>query len=251
MSNKPVVILVRPQMGENIGHVARAMANFGLSDLRLVAPRDGWPNPAAEAPSAGATWILDDAQVYATAEEAVADLTALYATTARNREMIKPILTPRHAAGQMRQQIADGRKVGILFGAEATGLTNDELVLAETLVTIPANPGFTSINIGQAVLLLAYEWFQAGDATPAAVLPAGDNKPATQEELEGLFQHMETELTLSGFFRPPEKAPHMKRNVRSLFQRMDLLDQDVRTLRGIVKSLALYGRSAGKKRDRD
>lgn len=251
MTSQPVIILVRPQMGENIGHVARAMANFGLNELRLVAPRDGWPNPAAEATSAGATWVLEGAQVFATAEEAVADLEAVYATTARNREMIKHIATPRHAASMMRQNAAEGRQFGILFGAEATGLTNDELVLAETLVTIPANPEFTSINIGQAVLLLAYEWFQAGDQTPAVFLPAGENKPVTQKELEGFFQHIEQELTLSGFFRPPEKTPHMKRNVRSIFQRMGLLDQDIRTLRGIVKSLALYGRSAGKKRAED
>lgn len=245
----PAIILVRPQLGENIGKVARAMANFGLSDLRLVAPRDGWPNPAAEAPASGANWILDTARVYQTTADAVADLTALYATTARNRYLIKPLLAPRGAAADMRAKIARGRKAGILFGAEATGLTNDELILADKIINIPTDPGFSSLNIAQAVLLMAYEWHLADADEPAEVLPMGGNRPATREELEGFFQHLEHELELSGFLRPEEKAPGMKRHIRNIFLRLDLLDLDVRTLRGIVKSLALYGRSKGKRRE--
>lgn len=246
---KPVIILVRPQLGENIGKVARAMANFGLAELRLVRPRDGWPNPAAVAPASGADWVLDGAKVFDTAAEAVADLTRIYATTARNRGMLKPIAAPRQAAADMGQRIAAGHRVGVLFGAEAAGLTNDELVLADKIIQIPTDPGFSSLNIAQAVLIVAYEWhlLQAGE-TPET-LPTGDNRPATAEELEGFFRHLETELTLSGFLRPPEKAPGMMLHIRNIFLRMELLDLDVRTLRGIVKSLALYGRSAGKKRE--
>ncbi len=245
-TSAPVIILVRPQLAQNIGKVARAMANFGLSELRLVAPRDGWPNPPAYPAASGADWILNDAKVYPTTAEAVADLNAVYATTARPREMIKTVETPRHAGQSMRDHGLAGRRVGVLFGAEAAGLTNDELVKAETIITVPCSPDFTSLNIAQAVLLVAYEWFQAADHTPGKQLASGDARLATQDEVEGFLLHLEEELTLSGFLRPPEKAPHMKRNIRSIFQRLELLDQDVRTLRGIIKSLVLFGRSAGK-----
>jgi tRNA/rRNA methyltransferase len=244
----PIIILVRPQLGENIGHVARAMANFSLHDLRLVAPRDGWPNPAAEPTSAGATWILDEAQVFDTTEAAVADLHAVFATTARPRGMIKDVATPRHAAGVIRNQCEAGRRVGVLFGAEATGLTNEEIVLAETLITIPTAPDFASLNIAQAVLLVAYEWLMTADKTPGIALQMGEAVPATQAEVEGLMRHLEEELHLSGFLRPEEKAPSMVRNLRNIFLRLQMTDQDVRTLRGMIKSLALYGRSAGKPR---
>lgn len=246
---KPVIILVRPQLGENIGKVARAMANFGLAELRLVRPRDGWPNPAAEAPASGATWVLDQARLFDSAAEAVADLTKIYATTARNRGMLKPITSPRQAATEMQGRIAGGHRVGVLFGAEAAGLTNDELVLADKIIQIPTDPDFSSLNIAQAVLLVAYEWHLMDAGAPAEILPQGENRPATAAELEGLFGHLEEELTLSGFLRPPEKAPGMMRHIRNIFLRMELLDLDVRTLRGIVKSLALYGRSAGKRRE--
>lgn len=245
---KPVIILVRPQLGENIGLVARAMGNFAVDELRLVAPRDGWPNPAARAPASGADWILDNAKVYATVNDAVADLHHVYATTARNRGMIQAIATPHHAAEMMQGQIAEGKRIGILFGAEATGLHNDELVRANTMITIPCNPEFSSFNLSQAVLLLCYEWFRSASDVPAMTIAAGEAVPATQDEIEGMLAHLEQELTLSGFLRPPEKAGNMMNNIRSLFLRMPLLDQDVRTLRGIFKSLALYGRSAGKPR---
>lgn len=244
----PIIILVRPQLGENIGHVARAMANCGLRKLRLVAPRDGWPNPAAQAPAAGADWVLEETEVFATAADAVADLHDVYATTARPRGMLKEVATPRHAAREIRAKEQMGRQVGVLFGAEATGLTNEEIVLAETLITIPTAPDFSSLNIAQAVLLIAYEWLAAADATPNAALQLGDAVPATQREIDNLIGHLETELMLSGFLRPPEKIPHMMRNIRNIFLRMNLTDQDVRTLRGMIKSLALYGRSAGKPR---
>lgn len=244
----PIIILVRPQLGENIGHVARAMANCGLRELRLVAPRDGWPNPAAEAPAAGADWVLREAEVFATAASAVADLHDVYATTARPRGMLKEVTSPRHAAAKMRAKEQTGRRVGVLFGAEATGLTNEEIVLAETLITIPTAADFSSLNIAQAVLLIAYEWRAAVDVTPGEALRMGDAVPATQNEIDNLMAHLETELTLSGFLRPPEKIPHMMRNIRNIFLRMNLTDQDVRTLRGIIKSLAVFGRSAGKPR---
>lgn len=248
MPTAPVIILVRPQLGENIGHVARAMANFGLSELRLVAPRDGWPNPAAEPTSAGATWILDQAQVFETGRAAVADLHSVFATTARPRGMIKDVATPRHAAAAIRTKAQAGQRVGVLFGAEATGLTNDEIVLAETLITIPTAPDFASLNIAQAVLLLAYEWLMTADQTPATALQMGDAVPAAQGEVQGLMQHLEEELRLSGFLRPVEKAPSMIRNLHNIFLRLELTDQDVRTLRGMIKSLAVFGRSAGKPR---
>jgi len=245
----PAIILVRPQLGENIGKVARAMANFGHGDLRLVAPRDGWPNPAAVPAAAGADRVLDEARVFATVADAVADLTALYATTARTRDMIKPVVTPRHAAEAMRGAPGAAR-AGVLFGAEAAGLSNDELITADALVAIPCDPGFSSLNIAQAVVIIAYEWFLAGQLTPATVLDPRSAVAATRGDIEGFLVQLEEELELSGFLRPVEKAPAMKRNIRNLFLRAPLFDQDVRTLRGIVRSLALFGRSRSDGRER-
>jgi len=236
----PAIILVRPQMGENIGAAARAMKNFALAEMRLVDPRDGWPNEKAVAMSSRADDILTDASLHPTTPAAVADLQYVYATTARRRDMEKPTLTPRQAVADMRTRLAAGERVGVLFGAEKAGLDNDDVALANAIVYIPANPAFSSLNLGQAVLLLGYEWYQAalddGDIAPA--LPAGrDGEPARFDELVNFFERLEGELDRHGFLKPPEKRPTMVRNIRNLFQRAGLTGQEVRTLHGVVSAL--------------
>lgn len=244
----PAVVLVGPQMGENVGMVARAMLNCGLLDLRLVAPRDGWPNPNARAAAAGAVLVIDAVRVFETTAAAVADLTCLYATTARPRDMIKTVLTPRAAATAARAAIAAGERVGFLFGPERTGLDNEDITLADAIVTVPLNPGFSSLNLGQAVLLQGYEWFTSGSVVPAERPDVGAGRPATKEEVQGLFTHLETELVACGFFdRIEDKQPAMMRNLKNFLQRSRLLEQDVRTWRGIVKALS-HGRWRGDRR---
>lgn len=242
---KPAIILVRPQLGENIGKAARAMGNFGIDDMRIVSPRDGWPNPDAVPSAAGADWIIEGARVFDRVEDAIADCHTVYATTARRRDMIKPMTNPREAGRDMGLDGTAGRRVAILFGAEAAGLSNDETVLASKIITIPCNPEFTSFNLAQAVLLLSYEWFMAV-SEGAQRIEEGAIEPAPREELVGFLEQLEDELDQSGFLRPVEKRPQMVRNIRNIFTRMPLADQEVRTLRGIVKSLAVYGRSRGK-----
>jgi len=233
----PVVILVDPQLGENIGTAARAMLNCGLGRLRLVRPRDGWPSDRAVAAASGADAVLDGATLFDTTAAAIADLEQVYATTARPREMIKPVMTPRRAAAEMRAAIGGGRPVGILFGPERTGLLNDELALADTLISVPLNPAYSSLNLAQAVLLVAYEWAQAGDATPPYQLVTNATRPATKAELLNFFDHLERELDECGFLRNAEKRPSMVRNIRNLFQRAFLTHQEIRTLHGMVKEL--------------
>jgi tRNA/rRNA methyltransferase len=236
----PVIILVEPQLGENIGAVARAMLNCGLTELRLVAPRDGWPqdNPRLIAAAAGADQVLAEARVFASVEEAVADLHRVYATTARNRGMIQTILTPRTAAAEMRRHWQEGARVAILFGPERTGLFNDHLPLADALVAVPLNPAFASLNLAQAVLLLGYEWFQTGgDLPPPAELHLGNTRPATKAELLNLFEHLEQRLDACRFFSTPDKRPSMVRNIRNAFERMGLTEQEVRTFHGIIAGL--------------
>src|SRR5262245_34500598 len=179
----PAIILVEPQLGENIGTTARAMLNCGLSDLRLVRPRDGWPNPKAVANASGADTVLEAARLYDSAEAAVADLKRVYATTARHRGMIKRVVTPRRGAAEMRKALARAEGVGIRFGPERTGLLNDDIALADAVVSVPLNPGFASLNLAQAVLLVGYEWFQAGDKAPASELVTNETRPATKAEL--------------------------------------------------------------------
>jgi tRNA/rRNA methyltransferase len=243
----PAIILVRPQLGENIGTAARAMFNCGLTDLRLVAPRDGWPNARAVAAASGADLVLDRARLYATAQEAVADLRHVYASTARDRYMLKPAATPRGAAAAMRERIAAGEPCGVLFGPERAGLENDEVVLADTLLTVPLNPAHASLNLAQAVLLVGYEWFQASDATPALALNTRRTRPATKDELEGFLLQLVDALERANYFRPPEKKPSMVRSIRNIFQRQELMEQDIRTLRGIVKELVEGPRKPGKR----
>lgn len=233
----PAIVLVDPQLGENIGAVARAMANFGLGDLRLVRPRDGWPNPRAYAVSSGATWILDDLKVFNRTEDAIADLTLLFATTARNREMAKEELTPAESARRLRERAGTGAKTGLLFGSERAGLVNEDIVLADAILTIPTDERFTSMNLGQAALLVSYEWFKAGDTTPASQLDLGRFDIAKKEDLVGFFEQIERELDEAGFLFPPSKRAAMVRNMRNIWQRAQLSEQDVRTMRGIVTAL--------------
>jgi tRNA/rRNA methyltransferase len=237
-SGGPAVILVEPQLGENIGAAARAMLNCGLADLRLVRPRDGWPNPKAVANASGADAVLETARLYDNAAAAVADLERVYASTARHRGMIKRVMTPRRGAAEMRKAIARGEAVGILFGPERTGLLNDDIALADAVISVPLNPGFASLNLAQAVLLVGYEWFQAADATPPSELVTNETRPATKAELLNFFAHLEERLDDCGFLRNVEKRPSMVRNIRNLFQRAALTHQEIRTLHGIVAELS-------------
>ncbi len=234
----PAVILVQPQLGENIGMVARAMLNCTLLDLRLVAPRDGWPNDAAYKTASGADVVLDNAQVFETTADAVADLGHVFATTARARDMSKDVLTPHGAAQEMRAQLDQDVKCGVLFGKESVGLHNDDIALADSILMVPLNPGFTSLNLAQAVLLMGYEWFQAATEQPDEIYEVRlDTRRATKEELVGLFEHLEHELTDCGFLGVEEKKPAMIRNLRNMFQRARMTEQEVRTMRGVIAGL--------------
>ncbi len=239
--NGPAIILVIPQLGENIGKAVRAMYNFGLTDLRLVAPRDGWPNPDAVAPAAGADIVLEKARVYDTTAEAIADLKYVYATTARPRDMIKEVVTPKHCTALMRKFVNDGDKVGLLFGPEKAGLKNEDIALSTAIVSVPLNPSFASINLAQAVAIMSYEWFQSGDQTPDSHTPTLDTKPATAGELQKLFDHMEAELEEAGYFRSDQRRSLMRRNLRNIFTRSALTHEEVSTMRGVVKALATGG----------
>lgn len=239
----PAIILVQPQLGENIGACARAMLNCGLTEMRLVKPRDGWPNEKAQAAASGADLVLDNATLYDTTAEAVADLHVVYATTVRTRGMVQEFVTPRVAAEELRPQYAAGHKVGVMFGPERTGLVNDDLTLADKLITVPLNPSFASLNLAQAVLLIGYEWFQTGEVPPDRVLHTGQSRPATKAELLNFFEHIEGELDRTGFFTTPEKRPSMVRNLRNAFERMQMTEQEVRTFHGILASLT--GRRKG------
>ena len=231
----PAVILVDSQLGENIGMVARAMLNCGLTDLRLVRPRDGWPNAKAVSAASGADSVIEDARLFSTTEDAIADLSFLYAATARDRDMTKRVVTPDACACEIRAKGSTG--CGILFGGEAKGLKNNDIALADTILMVPLNPGFTSLNLAQAVLLVAYEWYKLSDGTPADILPMQSSRPANKKELIGLFGHLESALDDSGFFHIREKKPIMARNLRNLLQRAAPTEQEVRTLRGVIKSL--------------
>ena len=242
----PVIILVNPQLGENIGASARAMANFGLAELRLVDPRDGWPNEVARANAAKAAHIIDGVQVFDTLEEALADLNFVYATTARQREMLKPVRDPATACATLRQRHGRGERVGILFGRERWGLESVEVALADEIVTFPVNPAFASLNISQAVLLMSYEWMRTGDAE----LPISEppSLPARKEDLFGLFDHLEGVLDRENYFRPPHKRATMVENLRNIFQKAELSQQEIHALRGVVATLE--GRKTRPRKDR-
>ena len=234
---RPVFVLVRPQMGENIGAAARAMLNFGLDRMRLVAPRDGWPNPAAVAMASGAGRVLDAASVSKDVAGAVADCTRVYATTARSRDLTKPVLSPEQAMSDIRRHEAAGEKVAVLFGPERAGLQNDDVALANAIITMPVNPDFASLNLAQSVLLVAYEWRrQGGDVVACHDHMAGTQRAALIE-VEKLAARYEAGLEEAGFFFPPEKAPGMKITLRNMWSRMDLTRADVQMLHGMMKQL--------------
>ena len=245
----PVIILVRPQMAENIGMCARAMANFGLSEMRLVAPRDGWPQKArmkkgAISAAAGATHVLEGAQLFETVEQAIADLHFVHATTARYREQAKPVETPSIAMAASRVRIAAGQRVGILFGAERTGLENDDVALASAIITFPVNPEFASLNLAQAVLLTGYEWFRNAQGGAAPFAMPDLSPPAARGTLVSFFDFLEEKLDQVKFFHPERKRPVMVRNLRNIIHRMNPSEQDIRTLRGAVDMLARGGKQA-------
>lgn len=236
---RTAVILVDSQMGENIGAAARAMYNFGLTDLRLVRPRDGWPNPAATAMAAGADRVLDAVTLFASVAEAVADLHFVAATSARPRHMVKPVRTPAEAAARVHAQEQAGARCGILFGAERSGLDNDTVALAQEVIRIPVNPAFPSLNLGQAVLVVAYELFLAahGEGETPPPLDYLGSEPATAADLDGLIGHLTRDLEAAGYFYPPEKKEVMARTIRNIFQRSVWSGQEVQILRGVVKAL--------------
>jgi tRNA/rRNA methyltransferase len=238
----PAVILVEPQLGENIGAVARAMLNCGLTELRLVNPRDGWPSEPARANAAGADIVIDGVTLFDRVEDAIADLRLVYATTARRRDMVKPILPPETAAERLFAAGAQQLRAGMLFGRERSGLTNDEVVLADAAVTFPLNPAFTSLNLAQAVLLMGWEWRRQVEAGVAEELIPAQSPWAERSHLLQFFQHLEGELDKTSFFFPPEKKIHMLRNLRNIFERTKLTEQEIRTLHGVVRSLT---RNAG------
>jgi len=233
----PAIILVRPQLGENIGMAARAMLNCGLSEMRLVAPRDGWPSERAQRAASGADVVLDEARVFDSVAEAVADLQHVVATTARTRELVQRIVTARHAAREIRGWIAAGERVGILFGPERTGLENDDIVQADTALSIPLNPQFSSLNVAQAVLLVSYEWIASADETPVERMSEHATRPADKDELQNLFAHLERALDQSGFLRHQAMRPAMVNNLRALLQRASMTEQEVRTFHGVIKFL--------------
>lgn len=237
----PVVVLVEPQLGENIGAAARAMANFGLSELRIVNPRDGWPNEKAIASASRADHVIGAVRVYDRLEDALADLVFVFATTARNRDIPKTVRGPRQAAQMMRERADTGQKSGILFGRERWGLVNEEIGLADEIVTFPVNPQFASLNIAQAVLLMAYEWMASGlakDSLPTRnPIPALDRKPAEKAHLFGFFDHLEKALDETGYYKAAELKASMQEKLRALFQRPGFTRMEIDVLHGIVAAL--------------
>ncbi|WP_256924023.1 RNA methyltransferase [Sphingomonas sp. IBVSS2] len=239
MAPPPVIVLVRPQLGENIGKAARAMLNFGLVDLRLVAPRDGWPNPGAGPAASGADLVLERAEVFETVADAVADCAHVYATTVRKRGVSKPVVTPEEAAGEIHCE--EGRSA-ILFGPERSGLETDDVAVARTIVTVPINPEFGSLNLAQAVILVAYEWSKGvrlAQPTQEVLDP-----PAPQDELDGMIGQLDAMLEESGYYFPPDRVPSTRRTLRTLLTKPAWSSQELRTLRGVLSALE------GKKRHR-
>ncbi|MBI1778434.1 MAG: RNA methyltransferase [Proteobacteria bacterium] len=233
----PAIILVEPQLGENIGTTARAMLNCGLDDLRLVRPRHGRPDERSYAAASGADVVLDRCRLYERVEEAIADLARVYASSGRLRDMAKPVITPRLWAKEARALMDSGAKPGVLFGPERSGLVNDDLALADTVVTVPLNPGFSSLNLAQAVVILGYEWFVADDPTPERQSWGSDSLPAPKAELVNFLERLEAELDDCGFLRNLEQRPSMVRNLRNLFQRALPTQQELRTMHGVVRCL--------------
>ncbi len=241
----PAFILVRPQMGENIGASARAMLNFGLDRMRLVAPRDAWPNPRANATASGAGRVLDHATLHDHLAGAIADCHYVLATTARPRGMTKPVLTPERAMAQARAMMAGGQRVGVLFGSERAGLDNPDIARADAIVTVPVNPHFASLNLAQCVLLMAYEWARETSEMPPEVLALARTERAVAVEIERLGDHFEAKLESAGFFFPPQKAEGMKLNLRNMLARLPLTRADVQLLHGVLRQMARKWRDDG------
>jgi len=234
----PIIILCEPQLGQNIGMVARAMANFGLFELRLVNPRDGWPNEYATKAASGAIHVIEEVTVHETLDDAIADLKFVLATTARPRDMIKTVRGPQEAATNLRQRFKQGQKTGILFGRERWGLNNDEIAMADEIVTFPVNPAFASLNIAQATLLMSYEWMKTAEINPVEEVFGEDKEPqADKGQLIGLMDHLEKSLDEAGYFYPPARRTIMAQTVRNIFTHMKLKEQEVQTLRGVVAAL--------------
>lgn len=243
LAEGPAIILVEPQLGENIGMVARAMANFGLVELRLVNPRDGWPSEKARSAASKADHVIDGTVVYDTLEEAIADLNFVYATTARQRDGFKPVRSPVTAAETLRTKFRAGAKTGILFGREKSGLSNEDVALADEIVTFPVNPAFASLNIAQAVLLMSYEWMKSGmEDVHSVPFDAPQQPPATKDEVVGLFEHLEEALDSRGYFHPPHKKAKMVDNLRAVLSRRAFTGPEIHVLRGIINSLDRFTR---------
>jgi tRNA/rRNA methyltransferase len=230
--NRPVIVLVRPQLGQNIGKAARAMLNFGLTEMRLVAPRDGWPNPDAGPSASGADVVLNEAQVFATTQQAIADCSTVFASTVRRRDLVMPVIGPEEMADRIANSPA---RSAILFGPERSGLETEEVALANAIVTVPINPEFASLNLAQAVILLAYEWSKRGtlaQPTAKAVEP-----PAPHGEFDGLIRQLEGELDAKGYFHPPSRTQATRNTIRTIFTKTSWSSREVKAIRGIIRAL--------------
>ena len=242
----PVFVLVRPQMGENIGAAARAMLNFGLERMRVVGPRDGWPNERAVALASGAGRVLDQAGVFADLDGALKDCDFVMATTARGRELTKPVYTPERAMEVAREMAAQGKRVGFLFGPERAGLENEDIVRAGAIVTVPVNPEFFSLNLAQCVLLLAYEWRRQTVQVAPVVMEMAGADLADAGEIAALASHYEEDLEAAGFFFPAHKAPKMKTSLRNMWSRLGLTRAEVQTFHGMLRQIAYRLKNPGK-----
>ena len=233
----PAIILIAPQMGENIGASARAMCNFGLEELKLVNPRDGWPSDIAIANAVGAFEQMQEVQVFDNTADALKEYHTIYATTARSRDMRKPIYSARQSAQDIAKKQSEGLRTAIMFGGERAGLTNEDIALAHNIINIPTNPDFSSLNLAQSVLLVANEIFQATHDAPAIDTPTGDSAPVTHEELNEMITRLESELDTHNFFRNPDMKPTMMNNIRTMLTRANLTEQETRTYQGIISAL--------------
>jgi tRNA/rRNA methyltransferase len=237
----PVIVLVRPQLGQNIGKAARAMLNFGLTEMRLVAPRDGWPNPDAGPSASGADVVLEQAQVFATVEDAIADCARVYASTVRRRELVMPVVSPEAMAAEIT---GSAQRSAILFGPERSGLETEEVALASAIVTVPINPGFGSLNLAQAVILLAYEWSKHAEL---AVPPARElEPPAPHGDVDGLIRQLDAELVAKGYYHPPERAAATRNTLRTIFTKTGWSAREVKAVRGVVRALVGPARNRSK-----
>ena len=231
-AKKPVIVLVRPQLGQNIGKAARAMLNFGLTELRMVAPRDGWPNPDAGPAASGADAVLQSARIFAAAKDAIADCSLVFASTVRRRDLVMPVVGPQEMADRIA---ASPERSAILFGPERSGLETEEVALANAIVTVPINPEFASLNLAQAVILLAYEWSKRGDlAQPTA---KEIEAPASHGELDGLIRQLDEELAGKGYFHPPSRTRATKHTIRTIFTKTGWSSREVKAVRGIIRAL--------------